>query len=391
MATHTRVAKPTPIVEPQAERLPNALALLNGLNHVTRSLVPYDSEGTSLAQVVERAGRVLRPDGVAILVRERPGEYSFRVTKGVLSEWDQFTLSGPGSLLLDTLLERNSVVIFQRKQRSPWAREFLYAAGMAWGALAPIRAQDEPIGALLMNHSSALPIRAEHVAAIEGLAALAGVAVREDRHSAHMEELFMSVIVSLTTAIEAKDPYTEGHSARVAAYSEAIGKQLGLSAERLDLIHRSCLVHDIGKIGVDGTILGKGAELSSTERERMDQHPQIGESILWPIEMLRPLLPGVRHHHERYDGTGYPDGLAGEAIPIEARIMAVADAFDAMTSNRPYRNALPEEDSLAELKRNAGTHFDPRVVAAFEQIFPAIKRTLEHIRPRGARKDEEED
>jgi HD-GYP domain-containing protein (c-di-GMP phosphodiesterase class II) len=390
MATHTRAAKPSPVVTPQDERLPSALALLNGLNHVTRSLVPYDPEGTSLSQVVERAGRVLRPDGMAILVRERPGEYKFQVTHGVLCEWDQFTLSGPGSLLLDTLLERNSVVIFHRKQRSPWTREFLYAAGMSWGALAPIRANDEPIGALLMNHSSLLPVRAEHVAAIEGLAALAGVAVREDRHRARVEELFMSVIVSLTTAIEAKDPYTEGHSARVAAYSEAIGKQLGLSPERLDVIHRACLVHDIGKIGVDGTILGKGAALSSQERERMDQHPQIGEAILWPIEMLRPLLPGVRHHHEKYDGTGYPDGLAGEAIPIEARIMAVADAFDAMTSNRPYRNALPEEDSLDELKRNAGTHFDPRVVAAFEQIFPAVKRTLQHVRPRGARKEEAE-
>jgi HD-GYP domain-containing protein (c-di-GMP phosphodiesterase class II) len=124
------------------------------------------------------------------------------------------------------------------------------------------------------------------------------------------------------------------------------------------------------------------------EREKMDMHPLIGESILSPIEMLRPLLPGVRSHHEHYDGSGYPDGLAGDAIPIEARIMAVADAFDAMTSNRPYRQALPEEEALVELRRNAGTHFDPRVVAAFEQIYPAVKRTLEHMRPRAQRVSE---
>ncbi|HEY6572377.1 MAG TPA: HD domain-containing phosphohydrolase, partial [Candidatus Eisenbacteria bacterium] len=95
-----------------------------------------------------------------------------------------------------------------------------------------------------------------------------------------------------------------------------------------------------------------------------------------------PLLPGVRSHHEHFDGTGYPDGLKGEGIPIEARIMAVADAFDAMTSDRPYRRALAEHDALAELKRNMGTHFDPRVIAAFEAIFPAVRRTLEHLRPR---------
>jgi HD-GYP domain-containing protein (c-di-GMP phosphodiesterase class II) len=113
----------------------------------------------------------------------------------------------------------------------------------------------------------------------------------------------------------------------------------------------------------------------------MDLHPLIGESILRPIELLRPLLPGVRSHHEHYDGTGYPDGLRGDAIPIEARIMAVADAFDAMTSDRPYRKALSEQAALDELRRNAGTHFDPRVVAAFEEIFPAVSRTLEHLRP----------
>ncbi len=358
------------------------MELLSELNQVARSLVPFDAGETSLAQVVDGTRRILNPDGAAILVRERHGEYSFRVVRGVLSEWDHFILSGGGVDLLDDILKRDAAVVFQRRDRTPLAREFLYAAGMNWGALAPIRIRGETIGALLVNHAVPLPFRAEHVAALQNLATLAGVAVREDDHRAHMEEVFMSVIVSLTMALEAKDPYTEGHSVRVAAYSEAIGKQLGLPPETLDLIHRACLVHDIGKIAVDDTILTKGDALDTRERAKMDMHTLIGESILSPIAMLRPLLPGVRSHHEHYDGTGYPDALAGEAIPIEARIMAVADAFDAMTSNRPYRDALPEEEALAELRRNAGTHFDPKVVAAFEQIYPAVKRTLEHMRPR---------
>jgi len=388
MATKTRATSRHSTVAHAAETLPGALALLNGLDQVARSLVPFEAGETSLAQVVEGARRLLNPDGVAILIRDKEGEYVFKAAEGVLAEWRQFVLLGSGVELLDAFLKRDTVTLFQRKQRTAWAREFLFAAGMNWGALAPIRGQGEMIGVLLVNHSSPLAFHAEHVAAFRGLATLAGVAAREDSHRAHLEELFMSVIVSLTMALEAKDSATEGHSVRVAAYSEAIGKQLGLAAATLDVIHRACLVHDIGKIAVDENILTKRDRLSTMEREKMDMHPLIGESILSPIEMLRPLLPGVRSHHEHYDGSGYPDGLAGDAIPIEARIMAVADAFDAMTSNRPYRQAIPEEEALVELRRNAGTHFDPRVVAAFEQIYPAVKRTLEHMRPRAQRVSE---
>ncbi|HKO21606.1 MAG TPA: HD domain-containing phosphohydrolase [Candidatus Eisenbacteria bacterium] len=382
MALETRTTTPSRTSLPAVESLPGALALLGGLNHVARALVPFDPGGTSLAQVVLGVKRILHPDGTAILIRGQNGEYLFKTVDGVFNEWNRYYLSGSAAEILDKLLERDTVLLFKKGQKSPWAREFLFAEGMAWGAAAPIRPQGERVGALLLNHSTALPFRPEHVASLQNLATLAGIAEREDSHRAHLEDLFMGVIVSLTMALEAKDPYTEGHSARVAAYSEAIGKQLGMQPEQLDVVHRSCLVHDLGKIAVDGSILGKEEGLSSHEREKMDLHPVIGEDILRPITLLKPLLPGVRSHHEHYDGTGYPDGLAGEAIPIEARIMAVADAFDAMTSNRPYRKALPEEDALAELRRNAGTHFDPRIVAAFEQIYPAVKRTLEHLRPR---------
>ena len=382
MALETRATTPSRTALPETQTLPGALALLGGLNHVARALVPFDPGGTSLAQVVLGVKRILHADGTAILIRGQNGEYFFKTVDGVFAEWNRYYLSGSSAELLDRLLERDTVLLFRKGQRSPWAREFLFAEGMTWGAAAPIRQHGEPVGVLLLNHTAPLAFRPEHVAALQNLATLAGVAEREDAHRAHLEDLFMGVIVSLTMALEAKDPYTEGHSARVAAYSEAIGKQLGLPPEQLDVVHRACLVHDLGKIAVDGNILGKEAGLSSHEREKMDAHPVIGEDILRPITLLRPLLPGVRSHHEHFDGSGYPDGLSGEAIPIEARIMAVADAFDAMTSNRPYRKALPEEEALAELRRNAGTHFDPRIVAAFEQIYPAVKRTLEHLRPR---------
>jgi len=384
MATKTRAPRRDNVAEPESIGLPSAITLLAGLNDVARSLVPLHATDSSLHQVAEGTRRLLKPDGIAILARSRPGECVFRFADGALSEWNGFSLSGVSSGLMEALFLLDTVTIFHRKQRSPWTREFLFTDDMAWGAIAPIRAHGENLGALLINHASPLRFRTEHAAGLQTLATLAGVAILEDRHRAHLEDLFMSVIVSLMMALEAKDPYTEGHSVRVAAYSEAIGKQLGLPARTLDMIHRSCLVHDIGKIAVDETILQKGEQLNTREREKMDMHPLIGESILRPIALLHPLLPGVRSHHEHFDGSGYPDGLKGETIPIEARVMAVADAFDAMTSNRPYRPAMPEEEALQELRRHAGSHFDPKIVAAFEEIYPAVKRTLEHMRPRAA-------
>jgi HD-GYP domain-containing protein (c-di-GMP phosphodiesterase class II) len=378
----TRNGSSQPLALPAELNLPAPLATLQMLNQVARSLGWVEGAGSPFVAVVEGVGTLLRADGVAVLVRNEAGGYLFRVAQGGLAEWGDYTLSGPASELLDTLHLRDKVTLFKRSQRNAWAREFLLAAGMNWGALAPIRVRDQNVGALLVNNRRAVHVRAEHIEAFENLATLAGVAVQEERLREGLEDLFMSVIVSLTMALEAKDPYTEGHSVRVAAYSEAIGKQLGLTSAVLDLIHRSCLLHDIGKIAVDETILAKKGRLNAMEREKMDMHVLIGEDILRPIALLHPLLPGVRHHHERFDGSGHPDGLKGEDIPIEARIMAVADAFDAMTSSRPYREPLPEEDALVELRQAAGAQFDPRVVAAFEQIYPAVKRTLEHLRPR---------
>ncbi|HEY7728675.1 MAG TPA: HD domain-containing phosphohydrolase [Candidatus Eisenbacteria bacterium] len=362
--------------------MPGPVPILETVNDVARSLCFIEGRGAPLDAAVAGVMALLNADGVAILTRERRGEYLFLKADGILREWQGFSLSGEPAQMLDALLERDDVVLFKRAQRTPWSREFLFAAGMGWGALAPVRVRDERVGALLVNQSDAPHVRSEHVLGLLSLATLAGVAILEARRHAKSEEIFMGVVVSLTMALEAKDPYTEGHSVRVAAYSEAIGKRLGLAPAALDTVHRTCLVHDIGKIAVDEAILSKGSPLSASEREKMDMHVLIGESILRPVRILHPLLPGVRSHHENYDGSGYPDGLRGEAIPLEARILAVADAFDAMTTDRPYRRALSEEEALAELRRAAGTQFDPRVVAAFEQIFPAVKRTLQHLRPR---------
>jgi len=176
---------------------------------------------------------------------------------------------------------------------------------------------------------------------------------------------FLNAITSLAYALEAKDKYTSGHSQRVAGISVAIAAELGLSKTEIEKIRLAGLIHDIGKIGVREAVLNKPGKVSAKEYQHILSHSDIGEHILTPIVEDEAILKAVRHHHERYDGRGYPDGLSGEQIPLGARILAVADAYDAMKSERPYRGAMSVETACAEIERGKGTQFDPEVVDAF--------------------------
>jgi response regulator RpfG family c-di-GMP phosphodiesterase len=181
-----------------------------------------------------------------------------------------------------------------------------------------------------------------------------------------LEELFMASIQSLAEVLELKDPYTRGHSVRVSEYSAVIARELGISGEMLRQIELGGHVHDIGKIGVREEVLNKPGKLTEREYEHIMTHPVVGWRILAPLLAETPAaLNIVRSHHERFDGRGVPDRLAGSAIPLEARIAACADAFDAMTSDRPYRpDGLRVDDAIAEIVRCSGSQFDPAVVAA---------------------------
>ncbi len=176
---------------------------------------------------------------------------------------------------------------------------------------------------------------------------------------------FLNAITALAYALEAKDIYTSGHSQRVTEISVAIARELGMPQESIDKIRLAGLVHDIGKIGIKESVLNKPASLTDEEFEHIKSHCEAGERILTPIVEDEEILKAVRHHHERYDGMGYPDGLRGEQIPLGARILAVADTFDAMTSERPYRAAMSDEAACAEIERCKGTQFDPEVADAF--------------------------
>lgn len=174
-----------------------------------------------------------------------------------------------------------------------------------------------------------------------------------------------SILASLSASLEARDPYLRGHSARVTSFAEGLALALGWTGRRLDVLRLGARFHDVGKLGVDEAVLRKPGPLTAVELEEVRAHPVAGARLIAGVADLQDALPCVLHHHERWDGTGYPHRLRGERIPLEARILGVADAFDAMTSLRPYRAPLTVEQALAELERCAGTQFDPALAATF--------------------------
>jgi HD-GYP domain-containing protein (c-di-GMP phosphodiesterase class II) len=194
----------------------------------------------------------------------------------------------------------------------------------------------------------------------------AAAAIENARLYEDLRATFQQTIEGLAQAIDKMDRYTAGHSERVATYAMYLAMRLGLSPEQVEIVRQSALMHDIGKLGCVLN-LNKPGKLSQDEYEAFKKHPGYGRDILEPIKFLHPLIPGVHLHHERWDGRGYPLGLKGPDVPLMARIIAIADTYDAMTSDRAYRRALPHEVAVTEIERCSGTQFDPEVANVFNE------------------------
>lgn len=195
-----------------------------------------------------------------------------------------------------------------------------------------------------------------------------------------LEKAYLDTIGILRQTVEAKDTYTRGHSDRVSEYSVLIGKKLGLDENTIHILKIGGLFHDIGKIGIPDSILLKETKLDDEEYSQIKNHPSIGAHILGDVSMFQDIIPIVLHHHEKFDGHGYPSQLKGDDIPLVARIAAVADTFDAMTSKRSYRNSLPLEDVIAEIERCKGTQFDPNIADIFLDILKNDYKKIDAIR-----------
>ncbi|MEW6608820.1 MAG: HD domain-containing phosphohydrolase [bacterium] len=251
----------------------------------------------------------------------------------------------------------------------------------------PLKYKDEPIGVIVLGDKiSGEPFFTPDAKLLFALATLVTSTIQNARLFCQLQDLFITTVSSLSSAIDEKDAYTEGHSQRVTEFSLDIARALKMSEKDKNILELTARLHDVGKIGISEAILDKPGKLNDEEWRIMKEHPLKGVKILQPAEDMKrtlaavrearllipkedmvKIIPGIKHHHERYDGKGYPDGLQGEEIPLMARIIAVADAFDAMTSKRAYREAMSEEQAIDELVKNAGYQHDPNLIETFIQ------------------------
>jgi putative nucleotidyltransferase with HDIG domain len=251
----------------------------------------------------------------------------------------------------------------------------------------PIQTHLRKYGGLWLRLPERLNYDSRHTAALQTLANQLERAILliESRHQAkeiesayeELETTYDLTLAALTSALDARDRETEGHSARVSRLAKSVGEEMNLEAHQLKALERGALLHDIGKIGISDAILHKPDKLDEAEWKVMRLHPDIGARIVEDIPFLQDTLPVIRYHQERWDGSGYPIGLRGKDIPLVARIFAVPDAFDALTTERPYREKVSAEEAVSYLREQAGTLFDPEVVTAFEKIFAEERSGVE--------------
>jgi HD-GYP domain-containing protein (c-di-GMP phosphodiesterase class II) len=235
----------------------------------------------------------------------------------------------------------------------------------------PLKMQDEMIGILYLASDESLHYDKSEIEFFQLLSEVVSSGILNSRIYYDMENSYLQTVMALANAIEAKDPYTKGHTERVAALSNKIAASFNLSEQEKEHLNFASLLHDIGKIGINRDILWKHCSLDECEEDEVKTHPDKGVQILEPVHFLRPVLSTIRHHHERFDGSGYPLGLKGKEIPFKARIISIADTWDAMLSDRPYRKALSTEEAKNELKKYSGVQFDPEIVAAFIKVLEA--------------------
>jgi len=252
------------------------------------------------------------------------------------------------------------------------------------GALAavcvPLQSSEGVIGAIAVgSRDPDVRFRSDDVRLLSTIANHLAIAIGNTELFESLQDAYLATVRSLAAAVDAKEPHMRGHSERVAVFARATAEKMGLSHDQRTALEMASYLHDIGKIGISGHILRKQGRLTPEEVAVMRHHPLIGANILRPVAFPWPIAPVVRHHHERYDGTGYPAGLRGEEIPLLARVLAVTDAYEAMIADRPYRSGFSEECAVAELRECAGTQFDPTVVEALVQVLADEHETSEHV------------
>ncbi len=354
-------------------RVQDQTRTLRDIYRFANQLNSLDSLDAVLKSIVEFVADFMVSERVSIMLLDEAGEYltissAVGLEEGILRN----ARIRRGEAIAGRVLEtQKALKIDDVSHIKPEAEQFSkYKAFISFPLMqAPLKSQMNPLGIInVTNRFDDHPYTALDLRNLDFIADTASVAINNQIKGIKLQESYFATMKSLALALDAKDRYTAGHSESVQKYSVSIAKELGLSYEEILDIDRAGALHDIGKIGIPDMIINKPGRLTPEEFEKIKEHPAIGEQMIRPIPFLNPARAIIRHHHERFDGRGYPDGVKGKEIELGARIMAVADTYDAMTSDRPYREAMSIEEAKAEISLCRDTQFDAEVVEAFQRV-----------------------
>lgn len=363
--------------------LSHRIETIRVMHEIDRSVVSSLDAGEILETTARLISKVIPCDRatIATVDREMAGfiyQAGFGITmpKGTFVPFSDTS----GTRVVDNGMAQFTADINDEKPLLPLEKRFA-EQGFVSHIRVPITVKGEVAALLTVGSKRQGIFKSEDIATLENLASQIGVALENSRLVTGLQELFLSTVEALSKAIDAKSPWTMGHSARVTNYAVTIADELGMDKKTLEDLRIAGLLHDIGKIGTYDEILNKPGKLTDEEYKIMKEHPGKGAEMLAPIRQLRHISPWVKYHHERFDGKGYPDGLKREDIPLQARVLAVADTFDSMTAKRPYRETPGWDMAIAELKKFSGLQFDPNVVEAFMKVEKGFRENPAEVSP----------
>ena len=353
------------------EYIKNLEVINEGLRHSFEELttlyrlVDIITEAKTLERVLnsllDLASEIINCEGsILFLIDDKTGEIDIAMKRNINRKIESKINLQSKKKVIDWAIKKGRTIAL------PDIEEDIEDSEKVTFVLVPLIAHDKPVGLIdIITDSPEGEITNRDLSLLTILAKQAALAIENVKLYESIKKDQISIIRALASTVDAKDHYTLGHSQKVSEFSVLISEELGLSEREIEIVKYAGLLHDIGKIAMPDDIIKKPSRFNEQDFEIAKKHPVIGAKIIKEIESLAPMVPIVLYHHERFDGKGYPDGLRGEDIPLGARIVHVADAYDTMVSARAYRDMLPPELAISELRKNAGTQFDPKIVDAF--------------------------